>query len=171
MNTEPARRTASPVSPRHVLFLLLLLSGAATVAAAEPAQPIAFSHKIHAGDYQIQCLFCHSGARRSTVSGIPSVQFCMGCHRMVGTNKPEIVRLRGYFDRKQPVPWTKVVKEPDFVFFNHFPHVNKGIQCQQCHGPVQTMVQVRLDHTLSMDVCVSCHRQKAVSIDCYTCHR
>jgi hypothetical protein len=139
--------------------------------AAEPAQPIAFSHKVHAGDYRIDCLFCHSGARRSTVAGIPSLQFCMGCHKTVALTKPEIGRLRGYWDAKAPIRWTRIVKEPDYVFFNHFPHVNKAIRCQECHGPVETMVQVRLDHSLNMDRCVACHRQRGASIDCYTCHR
>ncbi len=151
---------------------LMLLAAVAGLAAQDPpAQPIAFSHKIHAGDYRIQCLYCHSGARRSAVSGIPSVQFCMNCHRQVAISKPEIVRLRQYFDRKIPIRWTKVVKEPDFVYFDHFPHVKKGIRCQECHGPVETMVQVRLDHNINMDRCVSCHRSRQVSIDCYICHR
>jgi hypothetical protein len=139
--------------------------------AAEPAQPIAFSHKIHAGDYRIDCLFCHSGARRSTVAGIPSVQFCMGCHKTIAFTRPEIARLRGYWEAKTPVRWTRIVKEPDYVFFNHFPHVNKAIRCQECHGPVETTVRVRLDHSLNMDRCVACHRQRGASIDCYTCHR
>ncbi len=136
-----------------------------------PAQPIAFRHKIHAGDNKIDCLYCHSGARRSTIAGIPSEQLCMGCHKLVATMKPEIIRLRGYFERKEPIAWTRIVKEPDFVFFNHFPHINRGLRCQQCHGPVETMMETRLDHTLNMNVCVACHRQLQAPIDCYTCHR
>ncbi len=154
---------------RSILLALLAVAGVA--AAIEPGQPINFSHKIHAGDNKIQCLFCHSGARRSTVSGIPSVQLCMGCHRMAAVNKPEIARVRAYFEKKQPIPWTRVVKEPDYVFFNHSPHISRGVRCQECHGPVETMTQTRLDHTLSMNVCVACHRQRGVSVDCYTCHR
>jgi hypothetical protein len=149
--------------------------GAAVAVAAvslwAQTQPINYSHKIHAGDYKIDCLFCHSGARRSTVAGIPSVQFCMGCHRMVAVGKPEIQRVRAYFDKNEPIRWARIVKEPDFVFFNHSPHIMKGIRCQECHGPVETMAQMRLDHTLSMDACVNCHRQRGVSTDCYTCHR
>lgn len=142
-----------------------------TLPLAAQMQPINYSHKIHAGDYKLDCLYCHSGARRAPVAGIPSVQFCMGCHRMAAITKPEIVKLRGYYDRQEPVRWARIVKEPDFVFFNHSPHILKGIRCQQCHGPIETMAQVRLDHTLSMTVCVDCHRQRAASTDCYTCHR
>jgi hypothetical protein len=149
----------------------LLCAWPLALGAGEPAQPTAFSHKLHAGDYHLDCLFCHSGARRSTVAGIPSVQFCMGCHKTIAITKPEIARLRGYWEKKTPIPWAKVVKEPDFVFFNHFPHVNKGIKCQECHGPIETMVQVRLDHSLNMDRCVACHRQNNAPMDCYTCHR
>jgi len=150
---------------------LLLLALCAVVSAADPQQPIHFSHKLHAGDYKIDCQFCHSGARRSAVSGIPSVQFCMGCHRTVAALKPEIARLRSYWDRKAPIRWTRIVKEPDFVFFNHSPHILKGVGCLECHGPVHTMVQVRLDHSLNMDRCTACHRERRAPIDCYTCHR
>jgi hypothetical protein len=90
---------------------------------------------------------------------------------MAAVTRPEIQRLRTYFDKNTPVRWARVVKEPDFVFFNHSPHVAKDIRCQQCHGSIETMAQVRLDHTLSMTVCVDCHRQRGVSTDCYTCHR
>ena len=154
-----------------VLLLALASSGCRNASAIGAAQPIAFSHKIHAGDNKIECLYCHSGARRSTVSGIPSVQLCMGCHKLVAASKPEIVRLRGYWDKKLPIRWTKVVWEPDYVFFNHSPHVARGIRCQECHGPIETMTEVRLDHTLNMDRCVACHRRERASIDCYTCHR
>jgi hypothetical protein len=153
---------------------LLLLPALALLGVArvdQPAQPIAFSHQIHAGLYKLPCFYCHSGARRSTVAGIPSVQLCMGCHRMAAVAKPEIVRLRGYFDRGTPIPWTRVVQEPDFVFFNHSPHIQRGLRCQECHGPVETMTQVRLVRPLDMDRCVACHRQKAASTDCYVCHR
>ena len=156
---------------KRALPVLLFAAIAWAAGSLTPVQPINFSHKIHAGDNQLNCLYCHNGARRSTVAGIPSVQFCMGCHRMVAVSKPEIARVRGYFERKEPIPWTRIVKEPDFVFFNHSPHILKSIRCQECHGPVETMVQVRLDHSLNMDICTGCHRQRRVSIDCYTCHR
>lgn len=150
------------------LFLFASIVAAALWA---QSQPIHFSHRIHAGDHKLDCLFCHSGARRSPVAGIPSVQFCMGCHRMAAAGKPEIQRVRAYLEKNAPIRWARVVKQPDYVFFNHSPHVAKGVRCQECHGPVETMDNMRLDHTLSMDVCVSCHRQKSVSTDCYTCHR
>jgi hypothetical protein len=154
-----------------VLLVAVVVALSGCRAAPGAAQPIAFSHKTHAGEFGIDCLYCHSGARRSTVAGIPSVQLCMGCHKLVAANRPEIARLRGYWERKTPIRWTKIIKEPDYVFFNHFPHVDRGIRCQECHGPIETMAEVRLDHSLNMDRCVSCHRREGALIDCYTCHR
>ena len=153
------------------ILAALWLTAASAVVSGGPSQPIAYSHKLHAGDYKMDCLYCHSGARRAAVAGIPSVALCMGCHRQVAITKPEIARLRGCFEKQQPIRWTRIVKQPDYVFFNHLPHIQKEVRCQECHGPVETMVEMRLDHTLNMDRCVSCHRQRKASIDCYTCHR
>jgi hypothetical protein len=138
---------------------------------ADPNQSIAFSHRIHAGENQIPCLYCHTNARRSSVAGIPSVQRCMGCHKITAANKPGVQKLKEYWDRKEPIPWQKVTWMPDFVFFVHWPHVRGGIQCQTCHGPVETMDQMRPNTALTMDFCVGCHRQKKASIDCAVCHR
>jgi len=136
-----------------------------------PIQPIAFSHKIHAGDYEIPCQYCHAGARRSPVSGIPSVERCMGCHKIVGADKPEIIKLKSYWDRKTAIPWVRVYQQPGYVFFTHEPHIRRGIECQNCHGPVQTMARVYEAVKLNMSRCVDCHKQNKVSVDCYICHR
>jgi len=134
-------------------------------------QPIAFSHKIHAGDYQIACLYCHANARRSPVAGIPSVQFCMGCHKITAADKPEVQKLQGYWDRKEPIPWIKIYDQPDFVHFSHVPHVQAGIACQTCHGPIETMDRVREAVVLTMDRCVACHQKRQASLDCVACHK
>ncbi len=170
----------------------------------EPSQPIAFSHRLHAGELQVQCLYCHSEAEKSRHAGVPSANVCMNCHKFVAAPlgairaedelakkekrdprrvvSPEIQKLYDALaldgkmqpdPAKQPSPitWVKVHNLPDFVYFDHRPHVNAGVACQKCHGPVETMVRLRLDHALNMDRCVSCHRQRNASIDCYTCHR
>jgi len=134
-------------------------------------QPIAFSHKIHAGDYQMPCLYCHANARRSTVAGIPSVQFCMGCHKLTAADKPEVQKLKRYWDRNEPIPWIKIFYQPDFVHLSHVAHVRVGIACQSCHGPVQTMGRFEEQVLITMDRCVSCHREREASIDCVTCHK
>ncbi len=138
---------------------------------AGPVQPIAFSHKIHVGDNAIPCLFCHSGARRSSVAGVPSVQLCMGCHKITAADKPEVKKLHEYWNGKRPIPWVKIFDQPDFVHFPHESHVRAGIACQTCHGPVETMERVREAVRLEMDTCVTCHMERRASIDCVTCHK
>lgn len=134
-------------------------------------QPVTMNHKIHAGDYQMPCLYCHANARRSTVAGIPSVQFCMGCHKITGLALPTVQKLKGYWDRKEPIPWVKVFYQPDFVHFSHVAHVRVGVTCQTCHGPVQTMDRFPNRVFITMDQCVACHRQQQASIDCVMCHK
>ena len=134
-------------------------------------QPIAFSQKVHAGDYKIACEYCHVYARRAAVAGIPSVQRCMGCHKITARANPEVRKLRSYWDKKEAIQWIQTVKMPDFVYFEHWPHVRAGVPCQTCHGPVEAMQQLRQNDDLTMSYCVSCHRQRQVSIDCVTCHR
>lgn len=138
----------------------------------KPRQPIAFSHKIHSGQYQMSCQYCHSGARRGRAAMIPSVQTCIGCHQLVAATRPEVQKIRKAWDEKQPIRWTKVNVLPDFVYFNHQPHILKNIPCQKCHGEVQTMSELAPPFKLAdMSYCVGCHRDNNASIDCWTCHR
>jgi predicted CXXCH cytochrome family protein len=140
-------------------------------------QPIQFSHKIHAGDNQIPCLYCHIGADKGPVATVPAVRTCMGCHKMVAAGKPEIQKLKQYWDNQQPIPWAKVYDLSDHVRFTHKRHVRAGIACQRCHGPVQEMSAIRLQQTLNMGFCVGCHKQHLndkhtpASLDCSTCHK
>ncbi len=179
----------------------------------EPVQPIAFSHRLHAGELQVGCLYCHSNAERSRSAGVPSGAVCMNCHRFItapigavraaeedatraGRKAPPVVspELRKLYDAMglneglqrepaatpRPLAWTRVHNLPDFVEFDHRPHVAAGVTCQTCHGPVETMERVRQISDLSMGWCVNCHRSatrtgiagKPVrpSIDCSTCH-
>jgi hypothetical protein len=136
-----------------------------------PEQPTAFSHKIHADDNQISCLYCHVNARRSIVAGIPSVQRCISCHQNIPGDKPGIEKLQAYWERKEPIPWIKVHDQPDFVHFSHKRHVLKEIACERCHGSVETMDVVREEVILNMDRCVACHMERKANIDCLGCHK
>lgn len=140
-------------------------------AQADGAQPIAFSHRVHAGVNRIPCLYCHANARRASVAGIPSVARCMGCHKITAAAKPEIKKLKGYWDRKEPIRWRKVTWLPDFVYFEHWPHIRARVECATCHGRVETMDVVHEARPLQMKFCVGCHRERHASIDCATCHR
>ena len=104
-----------------------------------PGQPIAFSHQIHAGKLGMNCLYCHSSAEKSPIANLPAVSTCMGCHKIARADQPEIMKLAGYFERGEQVPWTEVYALPAHVKFNHKRHVKAGLRCQECHGPVETM--------------------------------
>ncbi len=135
-----------------------------------PVQPIAFSHKVHAGTNGIQCLFCHSSASKSPVASIPAVAECRACHLFIAPDAPEIKKLMGYWDRKEPIPWVRVYSLPDFVYFPHMMHVRAGLGCARCHGVVATMDRITRSVKLKMGWCLDCHRKHKASIDCWTCH-
>jgi len=178
-----------------------------------PEQPIAYSHRLHAGELTIPCLYCHPGAERSRNAGIPSANICMNCHRFVTAPlgaireherlaeeqgwataplvSPELQKLydalgldeqlvRDPTRPEHPIEWTRVHRVPDFVFFDHRPHVTAGVACQRCHGPIESMDRVSQFASLSMGWCVTCHRESGGTrlagrpvnppLDCATCH-
>jgi len=150
-----------------------------------PAQPIAFSHRLHAGDMSIDCLYCHSGARPSSNSrnaGVPSVETCMNCHQVTRTDRPAIQRLTKIYQNDEKLEWVRVHTLPDHVYFDHRPHVNAGIACQTCHGPVQTMDVLTRRMSMRMSNCLGCHRAPKEALpagspikrgpeECSACHR
>lgn len=125
----------------------------------QPQQPINFSHVIHAGVLQMECVYCHHNVEKSARAGIPSVELCMGCHSVVQTQSPEIQKLAEYYNNGEPVPWVRIHALPDHAHFNHRPHIEAGVACQECHGPIQSMPQVRQFQKLEMAACMKCHRQ------------
>ncbi|MEZ5344232.1 MAG: cytochrome c3 family protein [Pyrinomonadaceae bacterium] len=125
----------------------------------EPVQPINFSHKIHAGDNKINCTYCHSSADKSLVAGVPSAQTCMNCHTKVLPDSPEVKKVVDALEKDRPIEWKKVNDLPDHVVFNHSRHVTAGVNCNTCHGPVETMDKISQYSTFSMGSCISCHRQ------------
>ncbi|HEY7401883.1 MAG TPA: cytochrome c3 family protein [Candidatus Angelobacter sp.] len=126
-----------------------------------PAQPIAFPHKVHAGDNQIPCLYCHFAARTSRHAGIPPASVCMNCHNVLEKQTVEIEKLKEAVDLAQPIRWVKVHNLPDFVYFNHSQHVQSGVACQSCHGAVEKMDRVEQVSPLTMGWCLRCHREHA----------
>lgn len=142
-----------------------------------PVQPIEFSHVIHAGSYRIDCQYCHADARRSAYAGLPSVERCMGCHKIVAAQgNPEVQKLHDYWNRGVPIPWVRIHKVPGFVYFPHKRHVQVGLACQTCHGPVERMQRVAQVAPLTMGWCVQCHNSPPAGIagrgplECVTCH-
>jgi len=143
-----------------------------------PEQPIPFSHKIHAGDNKIPCLYCHAEATLSRHATVPSLNVCMNCHGVVKTDSPFIQELTKKYKEGKPIEWVRVHDLPDHVYFSHKRHLAKNIKCEACHGDVAQMDRIFQKETLLMGFCVNCHRtnkgptgedQKGPT-DCYTCH-
>lgn len=137
-----------------------------------PEQPIAFSHKIHAGINKVPCRFCHVSPGEGPISSVPSVNVCMNCHSQVATDRPEIKKIHEAWNTGTPVEWVRVHDMPDHVKFIHQPHLNFGFECSECHGAVESMDIVETQNAFNMGWCVNCHRQEQhnASTDCVTCH-
>lgn len=183
-----------------VSVIVLLLSSAYFVYGAlsqvgvdqgyEPVQPIHYSHRIHAGDNGIDCKYCHSSARISKHSGIPSLNVCMNCHKNIAEVAPEtyaegeeygvdynaeiqkLYKAVGWDEAEQkytgetsPVKWIRIHNLPDFAYFNHSQHVSvAGLECQTCHGPVEEMEIMYQHSPLTMGWCINCHRETNVKV-------
>ncbi len=141
-----------------------------------PAQPIFFRHDVHAGQYQLDCKYCHYSAEYAPYPGIPSMKTCMGCHLIAGAAIPEVQKVRQAATSNQAIEWIKVHRLPPFVHFPHMRHV-KGetavkaeITCQTCHGQVERMPRVYQFSSLKMGWCLDCHKKNKVTTDCSACH-
>jgi hypothetical protein len=149
-----------------------------------PAQPINYSHELHAGKYKINCLYCHTGADKGKQATIPSASTCMNCHMHVtasakydGQVSPEIAKIydavgwdaekKAYDPTKQqkPIKWVRIHNLPDLAYFNHAQHVKAGkVECQSCHGAIETMKVVYQQSSLQMGWCINCHREAKVDV-------
>jgi hypothetical protein len=180
-----------------VLLFIAVSSWSRRPVQAQPSvQPIAFPHNTHVQTYKMDCQYCHADARRSEYAGLPSVERCMGCHRITAADRPEIRKLAEYAAKQEPIPWARVYKVPEFTYFPHKAHVLAQVSCQTCHGPVETMTTVVAASTgpnvlndmlnlfgfrpasppLTMGWCVECHRKDNATrktqapLDCVACH-
>ena len=130
----------------------------------QPTQPIAFSHKVHAGQYEIDCNYCHTGVNISKSANIPSVNICMNCHNAIETDKPEIQKILAAYEENRPIEWVRVHNLPDLAYFNHKQHVAVGgLDCATCHGPIEEMDVVYQYSELTMGWCINCHRESEVN--------
>ena len=164
---HPSMNTISRVSIFGAVFVLagvawlvaiVVRSPYATQAGVVHVQPVPFSHKHHVGDDGIDCRYCHTSVETSAFAGIPSTEVCMGCHAHLYADSPLLEPVRESFRTGRPLEWTRVHDLPDFVYFNHSIHVNKGIGCVSCHGQVDEMPLMWRASTLHMEWCLDCHR-------------
>ena len=164
-------RSANTLARASILGIVLLLSavGAAvlklqrspyvTAQHIAPEQPVPFSHQHHAAGLGLDCRYCHTSVEDSSFAGIPPTKTCMNCHAQIWTNAPMLAPVRYSFSSGQSLQWTRVHDLPDFVYFNHSIHINKGIGCYSCHGQVDAMPLMYQENTLQMEWCLDCHRQ------------
>jgi hypothetical protein len=124
----------------------------------EVDQPVFFDHRHHVRDDGIECRFCHASVETSSTAGLPSTDVCMGCHAQVWRDSPLLEAVRRSAFSGAPIPWNRVHRVPDFVYFDHSIHVRGGVGCESCHGRVDTMPRVRQVASLTMGFCLDCHR-------------
>lgn len=150
-----------------LVFGLFALSQAVPL---PPGQPLAFPHTVHAAELGMECLACHRSADTDFVAGVPALEQCMFCHRVVGRDSPEVGKLIAAWEDGQPLDWLRITRLPDHVHFDHGAHFRAGVQCSTCHGPVEQMAAVHKVRTLEMGDCLGCHRDRGAPTECSVCH-
>ncbi len=142
------------------LYLVLEInrSGYVTRAGEVRDQPIPFSHQHHVGGMGIDCRYCHTAAEVSSAAGMPPTKTCMNCHSQIWSQSPMLEPVRGSFRTGTSIEWVRVHDLPDFAYFDHSAHVNRGVGCTTCHGPVDRMPLLYQEKSLQMEWCLECHR-------------
>ena len=157
-----------PNLPLKLVFMLLCLR---PVAAQEPRpQPVAFSHKAHAGTLKLKCKMCHANPDPGETMGIAAPSVCMQCHSAIKTDSPDLQKLAAAAKDNRPLTWSRVYWIPSYVNFSHRTHLETGNQCEECHGKVAERDKLAREGNISMGGCMACHQTKKVSIDCGYCH-
>jgi hypothetical protein len=143
-----------------VLWLTLEVNRSSYVTRAREArsQPVPFSHAHHVGGLGVECRYCHTSVDKSAYAGIPPTKTCMNCHSQIWGQSPTLEPVRASFRTDTSIEWVKVHDLPDFAYFNHSVHVNKGVGCSTCHGRVDKMPLVWQEKSLQMEWCLECHR-------------
>jgi len=163
--------------PLQIAIYLVVLVGLATAGVTyymtpkytrvgyAPVQPVPFSHNLHAGQLGLDCRYCHSNVDKSAHSNVPTAQTCMNCHNQIKTNSPLLAPVRESFENPgKPVPWVWIHQTPDYAYFNHSAHVNRGVSCVECHGRIDQMDTVTHMKALSMGFCLDCHRNPELHV-------
>ena len=156
--------------PLQIIVFLFVLGGVAAAGITyyatpkylrvgyQPVQPVPFEHSLHAGQLGIDCRYCHAGVEKSGTSSLPAAQTCMNCHSQIKTTSPVLEVVRESYKTGDPVPWVRIHQAPDYVYFNHSVHVNRGVSCVECHGKINEMTTVYHAKPHSMSWCLDCHR-------------
>ncbi len=127
----------------------------------QPIQPVSFSHAVHVGQVGLDCRYCHSAVEKSWYSNIPTASTCMNCHNQLLPTDTRLALVRESAQTGKTIPWVQIHKTPDYVYFNHSVHVNRGVSCVECHGQIDQMDEVYHAKSFSMSFCLECHRNPA----------
>ena len=169
-------RSANALSRASIFLIVFLVAGVfwvlnelqyspyITWAGVRKEQPVPFSHQHHVTGLGIDCRYCHTSVEQSSFAGIPPTKTCMNCHSQIWTNAALLEPVRESYRSDRSLQWTRVNQLPDFVYFNHSIHVNKGVGCNTCHGPVDQMPLMYQFASLQMEWCLNCHRNPAVNL-------
>ncbi len=164
-------RSTNTISRASIVLFVLAVGGAFWVFAqlqrspyanwrgVVRAQPVPFSHQHHVGGLGIDCRYCHTSVETSGFAGIPPTKTCMNCHAQIWTNAALLEPVRESLRSGQSLHWTRVNAVPDFVYFDHSIHINKGVGCDSCHGPVDRMPLMLAENSMQMEWCLNCHRE------------
>src|SRR5690606_33804093 len=125
----------------------------------------------HAGALQVDCHYCHRYARQSPVAGVPSMAICQTCHQSLKVHSSGAAALQAYWDQQEPIPWVRLQRLPDHVYFTHEMHLLAGLSCESCHGDAERMSGTPRAPTYEMGWCLTCHQQRGASMDCWVCHK
>ena len=164
---RPSTNTFSRVSIFGAVFIIAALAWGSALINRSPyvteayvarEQPVPFSHRHHAGELGIDCRYCHTSVENTAFAGLPPTKTCMNCHAQIWVDSPMLEPVRASFRTDRSIEWTKVHDLPDFVYFNHSIHVQKGIGCVSCHGRVDRMNLTWQENSLQMEWCLNCHR-------------
>ncbi|MBN8574128.1 MAG: cytochrome c3 family protein [Candidatus Kapabacteria bacterium] len=147
-----------PVAGVIAVLLILGFRNTVTDVGYRPQQPVPFSHKIHAGQLGVKCVYCHTSVETSAHSPVPSTSTCMNCHTLVKSDSPKLKLVRESYETGKPIEWKRIHKLPDYAHFNHSRHIRAQIDCSSCHGKVEEMGVVAQNKPLSMGWCIDCHR-------------
>jgi hypothetical protein len=162
--------------PRQIIIGALLMGTAVTAGVTyyftpkytrvgyQPIQPVAFPHSVHVKQLGLDCRYCHNAVEKSWYSNIPATSVCMNCHTQVLKDDPRLAVVRESAATGRPIEWVQIHKMPDYVYFNHSVHVNRGVSCVECHGQINDMDEVYHAKPLSMSYCLDCHRNPVMRL-------
>ncbi len=179
MSTAPSQLRKAVVNVVAFAVLGALVLGATWLYASQrvPPQPLEFNHYVHVQQLGLSCLYCHSNAPRGQSAGLPQVNRCIACHNQLEPKSPATRALQKYAENGEAIPWVPVAIQPDFVYFSHAPHVQRGISCQTCHGEVGQSTVAQPIKNQNMGWCLSCHKnmstpERFVQLSsCEACHK